>query len=272
MRSTTFLPVGGLSLEAATLGLGAALAVTMFVSLVARVWLVRGSETPDELTLYQVAMLAGGKGRASDVALAFLTWSGMVEVRESTDRLVRVAGVNTVPDLHAIELAVLGAIDTAGVRPEAAMGAGRMAAHDHVDGLAGLVVDARSGALVDLGVAAGSAAVVGAGGYWLSARGDSEGFLLLLMVAAVVYAAWWFVSGRPRRTTEGQELLEVMRRGFDDDLHIAAIGVTSLPVERAMHIIALYGRDALTGGLSGLRKVMTGNPAPVPVVRSSLSL
>lgn len=252
------------------MGMAAALAATMLASLAGRIWLtVRGAAPPGELTLYQVAMLAGGPVRASDTALSYLTWLGMLEAREISNRLVRVV-VNSVPDLHPIELAVLGAVDPAGVRPEAAMGAGRLAAGRHVRGLAGLLVDPTQRRLIDLTVSVGCGGVAGAGMWWLAGReGTPAGFVLLLVLVAFLYGGWWFSFGRPRRTRQGDELVEDLRRSFDEDLEIAAIGVTSLPLERAIHIIALFGRDALTGGLSGLRKVMTGNPSPAPV-RSSL--
>lgn len=263
--------MGGPSLGAVTLGMVAVLAVMMFVTVACRLWLTgrSGASSPD-LTLYQVAMLAGGPGRVSDTALSFLAWSGMLEAREISDRLVRAIGVNPVPDLHPIELAVLGAVDPTGVRPEAATGAAKVAAVEHVSGLEGLVVDPVRGRLVDLAVLLGCGGVAGAGLWWLAAQeAGSTGFVPLVILVALLHAGWWFFSGRPRRTREGDSLVEALRRRYDRDLEIAAIGVTSLPLDRAMPIIALYGRDALTGGLSGLRKVMTGNPSPVPV-RSSL--
>lgn len=249
----------------------ATIAVTMLVTMAGRLWLIgRGSPPPHQLTLYQVAMLAGGPGRVSDTALSYLVWSGMLEVRDITDRLVRVVGVNTIADLHPVELAVLGAVDPNGVRPEAAMGAGRMAARDHVEGLAGLMVDPFRGRWVDVAALVGSGLVAASGLWWLAAEERTRtGFVPLMVLLALLYGLWWFAAGRPRRTRAGGEVLERMRRHYDDDLEIAAVGVTSLSLERAMHIIALYGRDALTGGLAGLRKVMTGNPSPVPV-RSTL--
>lgn len=247
------------------------MAVTMLVTLAGRLWLTgRGSLPGAQLTLYQVAMLAGGPGRVSDTALSFLVWSGMLEVRDITDRLVRVVGVNTVPDLNPVEVAVLGAVDPNGVRPEAAMGAGRMAARQNVGGLGGLVVDPSRGRWIDLAALLGSGAVAGAGLWWLAAADRAQtGWVPLLVLVALLYGGWWFAWGRPRRTRSGNETLEEMRHRYDGDLEIAAVGVTSLSLERGMHIIALYGRDALTGGLSGLRKVMTGNPSPV-LVRSTL--
>ncbi|MFP3913414.1 MAG: TIGR04222 domain-containing membrane protein [Actinomycetota bacterium] len=249
----------------------AGIAATMLVTLLGRMRLVARGALPDhDLALYQVAMLAGGAGRVSDTVLSFLTWSGMLEARDISDRLVRVVGVNSVSDLHPVELAVLGAVDPAGVRPEAAMGAGRLAALHHVGGLEGLVVDPGARRAVDAMVIFGCGAVAGSGVWWLAAReGPMAGFVPLLALVALLYAGWWFFFGRPYRTRNGEKILEDLRVRFDDDLQIAAVGVTSLPLERAMHIIALYGRDALTGGLSGLRKVMTGNPSPIPL-RSSL--
>lgn len=247
------------------------MALTMLATLTGRLWMTgRGSPRSGDLALYQVAMLAGGPGRVSDTALSYLVWSGMLEVRDISNRLVRVVGVHTVPDLHPVELAVLGAIDPSGVRPEAAMGAGRMAAREHVGGLEGLVVDPPRRRLVDLAVLAGCGAVTGTGAWWLAIQqGPGAGFVPLLVLVAILYAGWWFALGRPRRTRQGDEVLEAMRGRYDGDLEIAAVGVTSLPLRPAMHIIALYGRDALTGSLSGLRKVMTGNPSPIPL-RSSL--
>lgn len=248
------------------------LAVLMTATLAVRIWLTRPMEAPElDLSLYQLALLAGGTRRVSDTALAYLTWSGMLEVRESTDRLVKLPGMGTVPDLHPVEASVLGAVDTSGVRPEAAMGAGRQAAREAVSLPPGLVVDARWLLALDL-AALGGCGLVAAWAAWrtLAGEGAAAGFVPLVGVLAVVYAIWWFAYGRPRVMGAGEVLLERVRRVYDSDLELAAVGITSLPAERAMHVIALYGRDALTGGLSGLRKVMTGNPAPVLSVRSSL--
>lgn len=262
--------VGGLDAE--FLGSLVVLALLMAATLGARIWFTRPGEAPGvDLSLYQVAMLAGGPGRVSDTALAYLTWSGMLEVRESTDRLVRIPGMRIVPDLHPVEVSVLAAVDSAGVRPEAAMGAGRQAAREAVSLPSGLVVEPRMLAVLDV-LAVGGCCLVAAWVAWWSLvkNGSTAGFVPLVGVLAVVYAVWWTFYGRPRVMGDGEACLERIRRDYDSDLALAAVGVTSLSVERAMHVIALYGRDALTGGLSGLRKVMTGNPAPVLTVKSSL--
>lgn len=248
------------------------MALTIVVGLVAR-WAATLGDTPvRDLTLYQVAMLAGGPGRVSDTALAYLTWAGMIEVRESTNRLVRLVGVDTVPDLQPMEVAILGAIHPAGIRPEAAMSSGRRMARSEVNGLDGLIVDHVRAAVATGLVLAGSGGVLVASAWWMAtAPAGTRGFVPLIALIAVVFGGWWLAAGRPRLTRSGRRLLEGIRSRYDGDLQIAAIGVTSLPVERAMHVIALYGRDALTGGLSALRKVITGNPAPALVLRSSLS-
>ncbi|HSJ33586.1 MAG TPA: TIGR04222 domain-containing membrane protein [Acidimicrobiia bacterium] len=262
--------MGGL--EAEFLGSLAVLALCMAVTLAARIWFTRPAAAPGtDLSLYQVAMLAGGAARVSDTALAYLTWSGMIEIRESTDRLVRIPGMRTVPDLHPVESSILAAVDASGVRPEAAMGAGRQAAREAVALPADLGVAPKLLLALDLMAVGGSGLVASWVAWWtLSRDGAATGFVPLIGVLAVLYSAWWMFSGRPRITGAGAAGLESIRRQYDSDLALAAVGVTSLPAERAMHVIALYGRDALTGGLSGLRKVMTGNPAPVLTVKSSL--
>lgn len=245
----------------------------MVVTLLARTAVIRrGASSGSELSLYQLALLAGGRTRASDTALAYLVWSGLVEVRESTDRLVRVVGrQQTLPDLHPIELAALESITAAGVRPEAAMASSRRAAGNSVVGLTGLVVAARTTSVLDVVALGGTSAVIVGAVWWIAASTiTASGLVLLLALSAALYAGWWLATGRPRTTLAGQEALEQVRMRYDDDLQIAAIGVTSLPMDRAMNLIAIYGRDALTGGLSGLRKVMTGSPAPVLMARSSL--
>lgn len=267
--------MGSVSVEAATLGLGAVLAATMIVTLATRSFSVRsGSGVAGELALYQIAMLAGGPRRVSDTALSFLTWSGIVEVRESTDRLVRVVAKTPAADTHPVEISILNAIDVAGVKPGAAMAAGRRAAAHHVDGLDGLVVRPASVRISSLVVALGCGGVVAGAAWWIAATGSpTTGFVPLVALTALVYAGWWISSGRPRITALGVQTLDRLRAHLDPDLQIAAIGITSLPLERAMTVIAIYGRDALTGQLSALRKVMTGNPAPsVLVARSSLGL
>ena len=256
-----------MSLQAATLGLGALLAATMIAALLLSRSLrgAPGRVSPGELTLYQVAMLAGGASRVCDTALGYLTYAGYIEVRESTDRLVLRANARTADALHRVEIAILAALDPVGVRPEAAMGAGRKAAREFVHVPDSLVRSPGRMALADLVVLGGSSAAVVAAAWWvLASEVVTTGFVPLLAGLGVVLAAWWIWVGRPRLSRNGKEILEYLRQGFDSDLTVASIGVTSLPIERAMRIIALYGRDALTGGLSGLRKVMTGNPSPVP--------
>lgn len=260
-----------MTVEAATIGLGAVLLATMIVTLIARSLAARSGTGEDrDLALYQVAMLAGGPQRVSDTALSFLTWSGMMEVRESTDRLVRVVGIHTVPDIHPIEASILRATDATGVKAGAAMAAGRAAARAHISGLEGLTVTPISFLASALTVGIGCGAVVTGAAWWVAASDSpTTGFVPLVALAALVYAGWWLSAGRPRVTAAGQGALDRIRSRYDDDLQIAAIGITSLPLEKAMNVIALYGRDALTGGLSGLRKVMTGNPAPPVLVAGS---
>ncbi|HJR93735.1 MAG TPA: TIGR04222 domain-containing membrane protein [Acidimicrobiia bacterium] len=265
--------MGSVSVEAATLGLGAVLLATVIVTLAVRAFSVRNADTSThDLALYQMAMLAGGAQRVCDTALSYLTWSGMIEVRESTDRLVRIVTAEKVSDIHPVEASILAALDATGVKPGAPLAAGRRSAHRHVGGLDGLTVTSSSLLVSGLVVTVGCAAVVLGAIAWMASSPAPSGFVPLIAVFAVVYAGWWVTSGRPRITAAGHEVLDRVRSRLDPDLQIAAIGVTSLPLERAMPVIAMYGRDALTGGLSGLRKVMTGNPAPsVLVARSSLS-
>lgn len=244
------------------------LAATMIVALVARWWLVAGSSGGwgGDLRLYEKALLSGGVSRVSDTALAYLVWTGMIEVRESTQRLVRIVGPGALPDLHPVEAAVLGAVDPVGVRPDLAMATGREAGRSHVHLPPDHLVPDRARTIVDAVVLAGAFGVV-AGAVWWLVAGESSGtgFVPLLALTALLVAVWWVVVGRPRLTAHGGEVLESLRRGYDDDLAVAAIGVTSLPMDRALTIIALYGRDALTGGLSGLRTILTGSPGGVNV-------
>lgn len=246
---------------------------TVVVTLAVRFAISRaGHEARHELALYQLAMLAGGPKRVSDTALSYLTWVGMIDVRESTDRLVRITANTSVSDLHPVERAILGTITAVGVKPAAAVGAGRQAARDHVRGLDGLVVTPAGLFVSGLVVAIGCGSVLAGAVWWLMTHSSpTTGFVPLLALLAVVYAIWWLAVGRPRTTGTGAQHLERVRSRYDGDLEVVAIGVTSLPMPRAMEIIALYGRDALTGGLSSLRKVITGNPAP-PVMMASSSL
>lgn len=265
--------MGGVSLETATLGLGAVLAATMVVALVARVWLRSGGEPfPGDANLYEMAFVAGGPTRVSDTALSYLVWSGAVEVRETTGRLVRIVGPGAVPNLHPVELSVLSAIDPVGVRPDLPMGTGREAARQFVRQPPGLLVPAWRSLLVDVVVLGGSALVAALAIWWmLSSKVAGSGFVPLFGLLAGVVGTWWMVAGRPRLTRAGMDAVENWKTRSDPDLQIAAIGVTSLPMERAMPVVALYGRDALTGGLSGLRTVITGSPASMHGARSLLS-
>lgn len=265
--------MGSVSVEAVTLGLGAVLLATMIATLVARFAMSRsGAEPAHDLVLYQLAMLAGGPTRVSDTALSYLTWQGLVDVRESTDRLVRIGGPLSLPDLHPVEASILGSITAVGVKPAAAMAAGRQAARDHVAGLEGLTVSPGGVLVSGLAVLVGCGAVVVGAVWWLMATTSGTiGFVPLIALMALVYAAWWVTAGRPRTTASGEAVLERKRSRYDADLQVVAIGVTSLPMQKAMEVIALYGRDALTGGLSSLRKVITGTP-PAPVMATTSSL
>lgn len=137
-------------------------------------------------------------------------------------------------------------------------------------GSEGLVVEPPRRLLLTSLVFIGSGMVVAGSVRWLIGTGTSgRGFVPLVALSALVFAGWWLAAGRPWRTSQGERIMFEIRLRYDADLSVAAVGITSLPIERAMPVIALYGRDALTDGLSGLRKVITGRPTSDKAIRTA---
>lgn len=213
---------------------------------------------PDDLSFYEVALLAGGPRRVADTALAYLTWAGVLEVRETSRKLVLRTPPRPGQPLHPWEAALVNTISRDGSGPAFPLAAATDAAAAIVDAIPGLAV-APAGAAGPVAAAVGPALVAGVGaGVWMwdrTGRGLPVEFVPLvpLLAAAVILVA---IRDRPRATRRGRQAVETLRSHYDDDLTVAAAGVTSLPVERAMYVVALYGRPALTGGLSALRTVL----------------
>jgi hypothetical protein len=81
------------------------------------------------------------------------------------------------------------------------------------------------------------------------------GFLPVVAVVAVIVVLTALPRG-VRLTDAGRAVLRAERERFDPDLKIARVGVTSLPIESGLYIVALYGGDAMTGELSPLRRIL----------------
>lgn len=242
--------------------LGGVLAAAVVAGAAARSRVVssqRVAIAPHELSFYEAALLAGGRRRVADTALAYLVWAGVIEVRERTMRLVLRAPPRSQHPLAPVEEALLSSITMEGVAPALPMARAREAAGWVEHELVGLVVPARAraGVLGVMIVPAVLAAVVAA--VWMlgeAVAGRDLGFVPVIpaIAAAVALVAW---IDRPLVTREGERVLEELGRQFSDqDLEVAVSGVTSVPIERGLYLVALYGRRAMTGGLSGLRKLL----------------
>jgi hypothetical protein len=58
-------------------------------------------------------------------------------------------------------------------------------------------------------------------------------------------------------TNAGRAALAEEARRVRDDLETAQVGVTSLPIERGLYLVAVFGRSVMTGELAPLRRVLT---------------
>jgi uncharacterized protein (TIGR04222 family) len=241
--------------------LGVVLGATVLVGLWAR-WQAenRGRRPASELTAYQVAMLAGGRRRVAETALAYLDWAGVIEAREQTSRLVLKAPPKNGVSLAVVERALVGSISPSGSSPTLPLASAREGAREVAAGMDGLLVPMRTRALLNL-ITVVPAGVVGVFGLvWALGRASAGlpvGFGPLIPVLAGVYLVWW-LSNQPAVTLQGRRALEKVRLLYDDSLAMAEMGVTSLPIEKGLYVVALYGPDAMTGGLSPLRKVIRG--------------
>ncbi len=240
---------------------GLAIVVAMIVFVAPRVFARRATPPyPGDPTFYQAALMAGGRRRVVETALGFLVWSGVIEVRERTASLVLRALPPADAHLEPVERALIGSVRPEGSSLSMPLSAASLAVSElerRMDGLMlppWLTATVRFVTLLILGV------TVVISGWWMEQRladGLTVG-LVPMVVLAGFGAGWWVLVAPPAVTGTGRASLERLRRRYDPDLEIASIGVTSLPVERAMYVVALYGRDALTGGLGSLRRVLVG--------------
>jgi uncharacterized protein (TIGR04222 family) len=210
-----------------------------------------------DLTFYQVAYLAGGARRVAETALSYLIWAGLVDVREGARTVALRGAPSKDAELAPVERALVATIPAHGGSPTYALGAAREAARFVEDGLGGLIVPSKLATLVAVtavapSLLAGTIAI--AVMVALRSRGAPLGFMPVVPVLGLVVALVISV-GRSRLTTSGRAALTHLLDLYDSDLNVAAAGVTSLPIERGLYLVALYGRPAMTGGLSGLRRI-----------------
>ncbi len=206
-------------------------------------------------TFYQLAHLAGGRARVAEVAAAYLVWAGLVEARVNARTLALRSAPSEKVELAPVERALIATIPAEGGRASLPMSAAREAARSLEANLSGLVIGTRQSWLAALPalVSAVVAAVVSVG---VSMASDvNVGFLPVVPVVSVIVILTALPRGL-RLTDAGRELLDAERERFDPDLPIARAGVTSLPIESGLYIVALYGSDAMTGELSPLRRVI----------------
>ncbi|MGF1666760.1 MAG: TIGR04222 domain-containing membrane protein [Acidimicrobiia bacterium] len=239
-----------------TVGLLGLMALGVTISSVANHRVIKGGARPSErVTFYQLAHLAGGRARVAEVAVAYLVWAGLVEARVNARTLALRAAPAASVELAPVEQALIATIPPEGGRPAIPMSAARDAARWVEGNLVGLVVAARQSWMVALPamVSAVVAAVISVGVAWASEI--SVGFLPVVTVVAAIVVLTALPRG-VRLTNAGKEVLDVERERFDPDLPIAQVGVTSLPIESGLYIVALYGNDAMTGELSPLRRIL----------------
>lgn len=217
----------------------------------------RGSPPAEQLEFYRVAYLAGGRSRVAEVALAYLVWVGLVEVRIST----RTVALRSTPaegaPLAPVERALLATIPAQGGKPTLSMAAARDAAGWLGSEMSGLVVPPRTSLLISLPSIIGSllAAIVSLGVIIGVSPGTPLGILAIVPVVSLIVLLTTLRRG-PRVTKAGRVALDQERDRLDPDLAIAQMGVTSLPIESGLYIVALYGRDAMTGQLAPLARVL----------------
>lgn len=209
-------------------------------------------------SFYRVAYMVGGRVRVAEVAVAYLAWAGLVEARFNTGVLALRSAPSAEVELTPVERALLAMIPPQGAKPTMAMSAARGAAGWVEAELGGLVVPARRvwiaaapallSALISLVVSVGVLLGVG---------GTSWDFLPVVPLVAAIVGLIAFPRG-VKLTTAGREVLDAERDRFDPDLRLAQMGVTSLPIESGLYIVALYGRATMTGELAPLARVLAG--------------
>ncbi len=253
--------MAGLEPDAVLTWAGLAIVAAMATFLAARILALRTSgPVTDDPTFYQAALMAGGRRRVVETALGFLVWAGVIEVREATGQLVLRAAPPAGVRLEPVERALVNSVTMEGTPAGFPLSAAALAAADLEREMGDLMLSPRITAIirfVTLLVLGVTAVVVG---WWTEVRlaaGADVGWVPVLALLAVALGVWVAVAPPPV-TGSGRQALERLRRRYDPDLEIAAIGVTSLPVERAMYVVALYGREALTGGLLSLRNILVG--------------
>jgi hypothetical protein len=90
----------------------------------------------------------------------------------------------------------------------------------------------------------------------LVSDGTGSGLLLVVPLVALVVILTSLRLNRPLLTSDGRRLLEETRVRFDPELVAAHRGITSMPIESGLYIVALYGREAMTGELKTLARVL----------------
>lgn len=212
-----------------------------------------------DVTFYQAAALAGGARQVAITALCYLVWTGMVEVREGSKSLALVRPPAPNIPLAGVEQAILGVIPFDGRPAAGVVGIATVAAAVVEEEIPELLVPPSVRSRL-AAVVIGPALLAGlvACGVWIS-NAASRSSLGLIPVVPVVAAVVILVSiiGGSRRTPAGNEMLRLLRDWYSDDLTVAAAGVTSLPIEQGIYLVALYGRAAMTGGLGAVRRITT---------------
>lgn len=209
-------------------------------------------------TVYQLAAMVGGERRVVEVAAALLVWSGLFEVREKTKRLVLSGPPSAANEFHPVEIALINAAGFEGAAARSVLDAGIGAAEAVAVDAPGLAVDraTRTRIAAIPGVAGATTALVL--GWWLWIQlvtGDPVGWVPVVFGLAFIVAGLALIDP-PYATTWGMDIVRERRHELEGSLEIAGLGVTSMPLVEGMSVVALVGRPAMTGSLSGLRNVL----------------
>lgn len=218
-----------------------------------------GSPSPSERpSFYRIAYMAGGRARVAEVAVAYLAWAGLVEARFNTGVLALRSAPSSEVELTPVERALLAMIPPHGAKPTMAMSAARGAAGWVEAELTGLVIPTRRAwiAAAPALVTAVISMVVSLG-VLFGVQGAAWDFLPVVSLVALIVGLIAVPRG-VKLTSAGREVLDAERERFDPDLRLAEMGVTSLPIESGLYIVALYGRESMTGELAPLARVLAG--------------
>lgn len=210
----------------------------------------------DGLGFYQAAYLAGGPRRVAEAGFAYLVWAGLIEVRTNTKSVALRALPGPGVELRPVEVALIATVPPEGGGLSMSLGAAEAASDWLLEELDGLVVSPRR-RLLAAAPALGTATLTGVVGAVVALSAESAvGLLPLVPLTALVVVLASVRFGRPLLTVAGKRSIDALRERYDSRLADAKRAVTGLPIEAGLYIVALYGREAMTGDLTPLARVL----------------